>query len=305
MRIRLLGTAAGGGFPQWNCRCALCEKARKASSSAIPRTQSCVAVSADGKRWFLLNASPDVRHQIEAFSDLLPAPGVIRGSSIEGVLVTNADLDHVLGLFILREGVPMHVHAPEAVRHALNEGLRLSAVLEAYCGVTWHESPENLSPLLYRDGSPSGLLYSAFEVPGKMPRYMAGYHPTTASAVGYRLVDEKTGGKLAFLPDVARLDPPLLESVADCDALLLDGTFWTEEEMRQTGTGHLTASQMAHVVVGGPEGSLAKIASLPIRKKVFIHINNTNPMLDEESPEYRQVKDAGVEVGKDGMEFSI
>jgi len=300
----LLGTAAGGGFPQWNCNCALCRQARQGKAEVPARSQSAAAVSADGTAWFLLNLSPDIRHQIEAFQPLKPPQSQVRGTPIEGALLTNADLDHVLGIFILREGGVLHLHAPAAVRQALDEGLRISQVLQAYGGVSWHEPPVELEPLLKSDGSESGLLYRAFEVPGKLPRY-AGSKALPGSAVGYLLVDEKTGGKLAFLPDVADLPVKVLENLADCQALLLDGTFWEDDEMPKTGTGKLTASQMAHLPLNGPRGSLEILRKLPIARKIYLHINNTNPILNASSPEYKKVKEAGVEVGMDGMEFEL
>jgi len=306
LQVRLLGTAAGGGFPQWNCRCAGCEKARQTPSLAIPRTQSSVAISADSKNWFLLNVSPDIRHQIAAFPDLLPPPSSVRGSALQGILITNADLDHTLGLFILREGNPLSVHAPSSVREALSEGIKLSAVLDAYSGIRWHEPPHQLQPLLDSNGSPSGLLLQAFGVPGKMPRYyVSPPAPSGAQAVGYRLVDEKTGGKLVFIPDIASFDGSALEQMKDCDLLLLDGTFWSENEMKESGAGTLTATQMAHVVIGGPRGSLAQIKNLPAKRKIYLHINNTNPILVEGSPEQMEVKAAGIEVGHDGVEIAI
>ena len=306
MRVRLLGTAAGGGFPQWNCRCAVCEKARQNPPQALPRTQSSVAVSANGADWFLLNASPDIRHQIEAFPELLPPAGTTRGSALQGVLVTNADLDHSLGLFILREGKPLDVYAPPAVREALAEGLNLSHVLSAYSGLRWHDPPHELEPLLNSNGSPSGLLFQSFGVPGKMPRYYADRPtPQGDQAVGYRLVDGKTRGRMVFIPDIARFDETALSQMRDCDLLLLDGTFWSENEMRESGTGTLTASQMAHIVVGGPQGSLAQIKSLSVKQKIYLHINNTNPILVEGSAEQMVVKAAGVEVGRDGMELVL
>lgn len=300
----MLGTAAGGGFPQWNCNCALCREARRGKAGVAARTQSAAAVSADGASWFLLNLSPDVRHQIEAFASLHPPEGKVRGTPIEGALLTNADLDHVLGIFILREGGVLHLHAPAAVRKALDKGLRISEVLKAYGGVDWHIPPSQPEPLLKSDGSESGLLYQAFEVPGKLPRY-AGSQALPGSAVGYLLKDEKTGGKLAFLPDVADLPVKVLEMLGDCDALLLDGTFWDDNEMPKTGTGTLTASQMAHLPLGGPQGSLEILRKLSIARKIYLHINNTNPILDVSSPEYKKVKEAGVEVGMDGMEFEL
>ena len=265
-----------------------------------------MAVSANGRDWFLLNASPDVRHQIEAFPELLPLAGSIRGSALQGVLITNADLDHSLGLFILREGKPLDVFAPPAVREALAEGLGLSHVLSAYSGIRWHDPPHELEPLLNSDGSNSGLLLQAFGVPGKMPRYYADRPtPLGDQAVGYRLVDGKTGGRLVFIPDIARFDEMVLAQMRDCDLLLLDGTFWSENEMKESGTGTLTASQMAHIVVGGPQGSLTQIKGLPPKRKIYLHINNTNPMLVESSPEQREVTTEGIEVGRDGMEVQI
>lgn len=303
MRIRLLGTAAGGGFPQWNCRCEICQAGRE--GRAKPRSQSCVAVSADGKRWFLLNASPDVCRQIEAFPALQAQGPEPRGSAIEGVLVTNADLDHSLGLFLLREGRRLCVHATAATRDSLGVGLRLGDVMEAYCGLDWRLPPVALEPLRLGDQRPSGLEYCAFEVPGKLPRYMAGAPPQAGAAVGYRIVDPATGGRLVFVPDLADLDDACMAQLRHCDALLMDGTFWEDGEMAKRGVGAWTAAQMAHLPVGGPQGSLARLQGLPIRRKVYLHINNTNPMLLEQSAERRAVEAGGAEVGWDGMDIEI
>jgi pyrroloquinoline quinone biosynthesis protein B len=305
LQVRLLGTAAGGGFPQWNCNCKGCQTARSNPEKAFPRTQSCVTVSADGKHWFLLNAPPDIRFQMESFPPLLPGPDTLRGTGVEAVLVTNADLDHTLGLFILREGQPLTVHTSPEVAQALTEGLRLPLVLEHYCKMEWKDSPSTLKPLLNRDRKSSGLKMSAFPVPGKWPRYMMPKVSPGHCALGFRLVDEATGKKLVFIPDLAAPDPIVLKEMADCDLLLIDGTFWSEREMIEQGVGTLTASQMAHWVVGGGGGSLQEIKNLPAVKKVYVHINNTNPILLEGSPEQSAVKATGVEVGRDGMEFQI
>jgi pyrroloquinoline quinone biosynthesis protein B len=226
-----------------------------------------------------------------------------RGTSIQGVLVTNADLDHTLGLLLLREGASLCIHAPALVRDCLIQGLRLDRVLSAYCGLEWRLPPKNLGQLQLADGSSSGLAYQAFNVPGKLPRYMDGSRDD--AAVGYRIMDETTGGVLVFVPDLAEIDEICLAQLQRCDALLVDGTFWEETEMAKRGVGQWTASQMAHIPVGGPGGSLKKIRSLPIRHKIYIHINNTNPMLLEASPERRQVEESGALVGWDGMEFWI
>src|SRR5258707_15852732 len=172
MYVRLLGTAAGGGFPQWNCNCKQCHGLRQGILQARPRTQSSVALSADGQRWFLLNASPDIRQQIEAFPPLTPPAGTTRGSSIAAIFLTDADLDHTLGLLILREGLQRTVYATASVQRALAEGLALLPVLEHYCTIDWREPTTELTPLLYADGSFSGLSYAAHVVAVHPPRYM-------------------------------------------------------------------------------------------------------------------------------------
>ncbi len=305
MHVRLLGTAAGGGFPQWNCGCLNCEGVRRGTVRARPRTQSCVAVSADGRRWFLLNASPDVRVQIESFAPLLPY-GTIRGSAIQGILVTSADLDHTLGLLVLREGGRLSIHATSSVRRALDEGLRLTEVLDRYGGLDWRRPPASLAPLTCADGTLSGLSYAAFPVPGKLPRYREGRaSPSGEDTVGYQLVDEATGGRLVYVPGLAALDGDVLTRLRDADALLLDGTFWSDEEMRIVGADGASARAMGHLPVGSEDGSLIAVASLPAVRKIYVHINNTNPMLRDDSPQRRAVEKAGTEVGWDGLEFRL
>lgn len=305
MQVRLLGTAAGGGFPQWNCGCPNCEGVRRGTVRARPRTQSCTAVSADGRRWFLLNASPDIRFQIESFVPLLP-PGTVRGTPIQGILVTNADLDHTLGLLLLREGGRLPVHATSSVQRALDEGLHLTEVLDCYGGVEWRRPPASLAPLVCADGTSSGLSYAAFAVPGKLPRYWEGRaSPSGEDAVGYRFVDESTGGRLVYVPGLAARDQDVLTRLQDADALLLDGTFWSDDEMRIVGAGKVSAREMGHLPVGSADGSLSALASLPAARKIYVHINNTNPMLREDSPERRAVEKAGAEVGWDGLEFTL
>src|SRR5579862_1936097 len=301
MKVRLLGTAAGGGFPQWNCACANCSGVRSGTRRARRRCQSSVAVHSEGAGWFLLNASPDVRSQLESCAALGPPPGGVRGTSLEGVLLSNADLDHTLGLFILREGPRLPVHASGPVRRALVEGLRLTPVLEAYSGLEWREPFEEFAPLLTRDRKSTGLSVAFLPIPGKPPRYRSTLSRLApGESVVMRIRDERTGGELVYAPGVAHVDDQLLEWCREASLLLLDGTFFTEDEMSRTGTGTFTAGQMGHHPVGGPGGSLERIQPLPIRHKVYVHINNTNPMLFENSLEHAQVRQAGVEVGWDG-----
>jgi pyrroloquinoline quinone biosynthesis protein B len=306
MRIILLGTAAGGGLPQWNCNCANCCEARTGSRRVIPRTQSSVAVSADGRSWFLLNASPDLRVQLESAPRLHPRAKPLRNTGIEAVLLTNADLDHTLGLLLMREGGKIRVQATSQVREALIRGISLAPTLKSFGGIEWTKPPHKLSPLLHRDGLKSGLQYQAVDVVGKPPRFMKGRQSNgPGHSVGYRIVDERTGGRLLFLPDVALLDEPTIAELSDCDVLLFDGTFWSENEMQKLGVGNLSAKQMGHIPISGRQGSLKQLARLRVARKIYTHINNTNPILRESSPEYVAVHAAGMEVGRDGMELMI
>jgi pyrroloquinoline quinone biosynthesis protein B len=262
-----------------------------------------VAVSADGAGWFLIGASPDIRAQVESFPPLLPGAGV-RGTGIAGVLLANADLDHVLGLWALREGEPLRLFATPAVREALTDDLRLASTLAEYCGLSWQEPPCEPAPLCYHDGRPSGLSYAAAPVAGQPPRYR-GHTYGDGLCIGYRLADERCGRRLCVFPTVAALDTALLTRLRDCDALLFDGTFWSDDELRVAGVSGSRATDMGHLPVGGPGGSLVQLASLAVPRKVYIHVNNTNPILIESAPERRAVEAAGVEVGWDGYEFRL
>ncbi len=305
MRVRLLGTAAGGGFPQWNCGCPNCREVRSGAGRASARTQTCVALSADGKQWFLIGASPDIRAQIESFPPLR-LEGAIRGSAVEGILLNGADLDHVLGLFTLREGGDIRIHCTSAVRHALCEGLRMDEVLSRYSRLEWSEPPEKIGPLRGPDGRPSGLLFEVFSAPGKPAKYLEGkVAPNPGDCVGYLIEDVRTRGRLAVLPGVAALDADVLRRLEGCDAVLIDGTFWSEHELSRLGASDATASAMGHLPVGGAEGSLRQVARLPARKKIYLHINNTNPILLDDSPQSREVNACGAEVGWDGLDFEL
>jgi pyrroloquinoline quinone biosynthesis protein B len=305
MRVRLLGSAAGGGFPQWNCNCPNCSKVRSGIAGARPRMQSSVALSAEGEYWFLLNASPDVRAQIESFEPLLPSKGV-RGTGVAGILLTNADLDHTLGLLLLREGECLIVHATSAVRRALTDNLRLEEILSSYGGVIWREPPAELTPLLTGDGAPSGLRYAAFPVPGKLPRYREGSAVASpGDTIGYCFEDEKTNGRLVFVPNAAALTESVRGYLSGCDAFLLDGTFWSDREMQAVGAGTLGAREMGHLPIGDADGSLAYIGDLNVPLKIYLHINNTNPILCEGSPERQLIEAAGAIVGYDGQEFTL
>jgi pyrroloquinoline quinone biosynthesis protein B len=297
MWLRVLGSAAGGGFPQWNCSCPTCSAVRDGSRPGQPRTQSSVAVSADGKRWFLLNASPDVRAQIEAFPALHPHDD--RVSPLQAVLLTDAELDHTLGLLLLREGQAVELHCTPAVQETLCEGTSLLPTLERYCRVEWR-------PVVLGADVPleDGLSYRAFDVPTtKRARFGPGNGP--GRVVGYRLTDERTGRVAVCLPGVQDLTAAVREQLDDCACLLVDGTCWADDELVRLGSAGRTAREMGHVPIDGPGGSLELLSPLPAERKIYIHINNTNPILLEDAPERRAVEERGMEVAVDGLELRI
>jgi pyrroloquinoline quinone biosynthesis protein B len=298
-----MGTAAGGGFPQWNCWCACCRVARSDPQAAWPRTQSSVAVSIDGERWFLLNASPDVRDQLAR----LPAgsaPTAVRHVPIEGVVLTDAELDHSLGIILLREAKQLSLYATRAIQLVLENDSRILHTARAFAAMPCTPLPlDSAVDLRYTDGSPSGLSVEAFAVPAGPPRFAmdAGHGHT----VGLIVRETSRRRALAFVPGCGELSGPLLERLAAADVLLFDGTFWSDDEPIALGIGGRTAREMDHVPIAGAGGSLEQLASLPCRHRVYTHINNTNPILLEQSPERAAVAQAGLVVGYDGLQFTV
>src|SRR5262245_29008891 len=307
MRIRILGSAAGGGVPQWNCRCANCEVSRQGSAVVRPRTQSSVAVTADGRSWFLLNVSADVRAQLAACSELCPPADGLRRTPIAGCILTDAEIDHASGLLQLREGCTFGIYSTPTVRRWLSEHLPIRSVLSSFADRPWIDLPldEPIEPKL-PDGAPSGLRLRAFELSGEAPRFVpkaaAG---GTGAVIGLAIEEPARGGKLVYAPGVTSISVRLRNAAADADCLLIDGTFWSDDELPSMGIGNLTAREMGHVPVSGVDGSLNWHSGLPVRHKVYVHINNTNPMLNEAGPEFREVIRCGVRVGQDGDDFEI
>ena len=259
-------------------------------------------MSADGERWFLLNASPDVREQLGRLG--LPAPRGVRHVPVEGVVLTDAELDHTLGLVLLREARRLQVSATDAVRRVIEDDSRLLPVTRAFAEVSVTElMPDRPTELCYRDGAGSGLRVTCFPVPAGPPRFAREERPN--HTVGLVIRDDRTGGTCAFIPGCGGLDEPLMARLAVADLVLFDGTFWTDDELVRLGIGERTAREMDHLPISGPDGSLARLRTLPARQRVYTHINNTNPMLIEDGPERRQVEQAGLQVGLDGMRFTL
>lgn len=295
MWLRVLGSAAGGGSPQWNCGCPVCTAVRSGAGPA--RTQSSVAVSVDRARWFLINASPDVRGQIEAFAALHPRKG--RATPVEAVLLTDAELDHTLGLLLLREARAVRLYATAAVHKTLCDGSGVLRTLERYCPVDWRAVLPGTEFSLV-----DGLTCRAFDVPTtKRVRFAPG--ESHGRVVGYRLTDRRGGGSLVYLPGVQALTPELCAEIDGCDCLLIDGTCWRDDELIRLGLADRTSREMGHLPVDGPDGSLARLAGLDVGRTVYVHMNNTNPILLDGTPERRAVAAGGAEVAMDGLELEV
>jgi pyrroloquinoline quinone biosynthesis protein B len=298
--IEILGSAAGGGVPQWNCGCRQCEAARSGQIAA--RTQCSVAITVDERRWILVNASPDLRSQLLRFGS--QPPSRTRQSPIEAILLSDADLDHVLGLFLLREDeLPVSIHASSAIKEAVEKGLRITEILSYYCGLRWVTSPSRFEPLLSRAGTEIGLEYRAIEIKGPGPRYCRDDH--RSCRLCYLIRESATGKTVLVAPAVAQFEPQLLAALNEADAILFDGTFWSDEDFQKSGIGdfHMTELLQSHLPI--LSGSLERLTAQPAKHKVYLHINNTNPILWNSGPERRRLDEFGIEVAADGRRMEI
>lgn len=300
MQIRILGSAAGGGFPQWNCNCAGCQAIRRGDSGVHHRTQSSLAVRGSSGDWFLINASPDVRQQLERLRDRNPTS--IRSSPIAGVLLSDAEIDHTAGLMILRESnEPLQIYGTDIVKQALTEGFSLLRVLKDYCGVEWTAiEPGSVVNLV----SESSLEIEAFVLPGTPPKYMRS-SVTEGWVIGFTFRDRLTGGVATYAPALAELTPSIIDRFESSDCILVDGTFWQDDELVKLGMSTRTALTMGHLPLSGESGSLQRLSELSPSRKIFTHINNTNPILIDNSPERQIVEAAGMEVGYDGLTIEL
>ena len=306
MFIRVLGSAAGGGFPQWNCGCPNCVGVRSGTIRARARTQESVALSADGDSWFLLNASPEIRQQIESFRGLHPRAQ--RDTPIQGIVLTNGDLDHALGLLSLRESQPLALYSTKRVHSGFSEGNVLYRTLQRFEGqITLHplELGAAEQPLRLLDGTESGLSLKAFAAPGKAALHLDQSDSQPTDNIGVLIRDQRTGKRLAYIPAAGANSAEVTAAASAADAVFFDGTFWSSDELIALGASTRRAEDMAHWPIGGPEGSLEFLRGSSASRRIYIHINNTNPMLREDSAERDQVQAAGVEVAFDGMELEL
>ncbi len=305
MLIRVLGSAAGGGFPQWNCRCANCAGMRSGSLRALPRTQSSIAVSVDGQRWVLCNASPDLHHQIHATPALQPRTGV-RDTPIAAVILTDGQIDHSTGLLLLREHrAPLEVWTTPSVREDLTTGLPLLTVLSHYSGVDWH--PIGLAGEPLRLAALPGVEVTALVVDGKPGPYSPNrQNPRPGDNIALVFHELATNRRALYAPGLAAITPDVRDALMASACVLVDGTFWDDAEMITAGVSSKHASELGHLPQSGPEGMMAALQTLPrTTRRVLIHINNTNPILDEESPQRAALGAAGIEVAFDGLEIRL
>ena len=304
MRIRILGSGAGGGFPQWNCNCDNCRGVREGNAHYKPRTQSSIAISANDTDWILFNASPDIRAQLESFPELQPARQQ-RDTAIRAILLVDAQIDHTTGLLLLREHTePWEVYCTDAVKDDLSNGYPIFPILTHFRGVNWHEVKTD-GAAFSMPHAPR-LSFTAVPLKSEAPPYSPHRHNTVpGDNIGVRISDGATGKSLFYAPGLGHLDGQTIEHMGNADCLLIDGTLWTDDEMIGGGFSKRSGAEMGHLDQSGQGGIFQLLKQLDRPRKILIHINNTNPILDESSPQRRLLDQAGIEVAEDGMEIRL
>jgi pyrroloquinoline quinone biosynthesis protein B len=308
LRVVVLGAAAGGGIPQWNCGCPVCRKARS-DNPELRSTQASIAVSADGVHWYLINASPDLRQQVIATPQLHPEAGRLRHSPIAGVILTNGEVDAVAGLLSMREGSPFMLYAHERVLAILRSNSIFNVLGENNVTRRPIEVDVAFEPAL-PDGSPSGMEILPFAVPGKGAWYLEGKaHPAGGDAagdtLGLRILDKSNGKYLYFLAACARVTDALKSRLAGAALVFFDGTVWRDDELIVQGLGTKTGQGMGHISMSGEYGAIESLAGLNVGRKMFLHVNNSNPALLSSSDERKELEQAGWQIPADGMEITL
>lgn len=303
MKIRVLGSAAGGGFPQWNCNCPRCDGQRKGRIVALPRTQSSIAVSSDDVNWVLFNASPDINAQIQAFPALQPARAS-RDTGITAIVLMDAQIDHTTGLLSLRESRSLNIYCTKEVHQELNSTNPLLRILGHYCQVNWH-------PVLPRStgftiAGIEHLVFKPFPLSSKAPPYSSHRNdPHEGDNLGMCVTDIRSNSTLLYAPGLAHIEPHILALMAEADCVMVDGTLWSDDEMIMLGLSTKRGVDMGHLSQSGPGGMLEILGPLSKPRKILIHINNTNPILDENSAERAVLSSQNIEVAYDGMEINL
>lgn len=308
LRVVVLGAGAGGGVPQWNCGCEGCRAARE-NGQELQRTQASVAFSGDGEHWFLINASPDLRQQLNATPQLHPNAGALRHTPVAGVILTNSEVDAVAGLLSMREGSPFTVYAHEKVLAILASNSIFNVLNEKNVKRQPIGIGEPFEPR-FADGARSGLEVMAFAVPGKSAWYLEGKaHPGGESGdgdtLGLKITDKSTGKWFYFIAACAEVTDALKAEINGAALVFFDGTVWQDDEMIKCGLGHKTGKSMGHVAMSGDDGAIARLADLGIDRKMFLHINNSNPALLPGSPERKIAEAAGWQIPADGTEIVL
>lgn len=304
MKIRVLGAAAGGGFPQWNCNCPNCDGLRKGTLNAKARTQSSIAVSGNGIDWVLFNASPDLLAQIRAFPALQPARA-LRDTGIRSVVLMDGQIDHTTGLLMLREGKPLEIYCTDMVREDMTTGNPLFNILGHYCGVNWNRIPIEAGNRFEVIGG-TGLEFTAVALKSKAPPYSPHRdNPHEGDNIGMVISDTRTGHSLFYAPGLGEIEPHLVPYMEKADCVMVDGTFWTDDEMVDMGISRKRARDIGHLPQSGPGGMMDVLSPLRASRKVLIHINNTNPILNEDSPQRVELARRGIEVAFDGMDIEL
>ncbi|MDP3517596.1 MAG: pyrroloquinoline quinone biosynthesis protein PqqB [Pseudohongiella sp.] len=305
MRVRVLGSAAGGGFPQWNCNCPNCDGVRKGSIVASPRTQSSIAISSDNINWLLFNASPDILTQFQRFPELQPARA-IRDTAVRGIVLMDAQIDHTTGLFMLREGkTPLNIYCTDMVHEDLTQGNPIFNILKHFCGVSWHQVPTAAGHSFQVEGI-ADIDITAVPLSSKAPPYSPHRHdPHEGDNIGIQLEDRRSGKKLFYAPGLAAIEPHVLPFMQNADCLMVDGTCWSNDEMRKLGISQTLSLEMGHLPQSGAGGMIETLRPLNATRKILIHINNTNPILRENSSERKILNQENIEVAFDGMDFTL
>lgn len=303
MKIRVLGSGAGGGFPQWNCNCNNCQRLRHNDMNGKARTQSSIAVSSDNINWLLINASPDIRAQLEAFPAIQPKQG-LRDTGIKAVLLMDSQIDHTTGLLMLREGKPLDIYCSEMVKQDLTTGFPVFNMLSHYCTVNHHPIPIDGSS--FTIPAIADLRFYTQALKSKAPPYSPHrYDPHDGDNVGVIIEQVSTGKKMFYSPGLGEIEPHVMDAMQTVDCLLVDGTFWTNDEMVDMGISQKRARDIGHLPQSGEGGMIEVLNGVAKARKILIHINNTNPILDDDSEQRKLLNAAGIEVAYDGLEIDL